>query len=317
MVVEKQISVSDNSSNQKNILSELETIIKTNKIPNALLFTGGNRTFLIKSANNFVTAVNCLKPLEKSFFKIPCSECRSCKKILADMHPDILRIKAENKLIKISAIRSLYQSIISKPNEANIRAVIIEDADTMNEQAQNAFLKMLEEPPSNTFFLLIADNLNSMLPTIISRCRKIWFKPIEKDTIEDGLDCTKDEVNWSERKEWLIKEISNIILNNQNDRFIRLKPLLLAEKLSKDQALLKDSLSIIRSFLRDIAVIRYSTEKINNVDYSNTLENISNKISLKKSILFFKNFYEAERKNQANPSSIRINLESLFLKIAS
>lgn len=317
MVVEKKVSASDYSSNKSTILSELESIIKKNKIPNALLFTGGNHSYLFKSASNFAKAVNCLDPLKEQFFKIPCNQCRSCKKIMVDMHPDIINIKPDNQIIKISAIRELFQLIISKPNEAKMRAIIIENAETMNEQAQNAFLKMLEEPPSNTFFILITENINSMLATIVSRCRNIWFKPIETNNFEavsadkeNNIDCTK-------RRLWLLKEITCLIDSNKQDRFIKLKPLLLAEKLSNEPDRLKDSLAIIRTFLRDLAVIRYRSDKIFNTDQLKILTKISKKISLSKTIYFFKKTYEAERKNLSNPSSVRLNLECLFLKMSS
>ncbi|MCK5313186.1 MAG: hypothetical protein KAJ62_13800 [Desulfobacteraceae bacterium] len=316
MVVEKKISLSDDSSNKPNILSELENIIKSNKVPNALLFTGADNSFLKKSADNFAKSVNCLNPLEKSFFEIPCHTCRSCKKIMAEMHPDIVRISQDNQIIKISAIRNLFQLIISKPNEAKMRAVIIENAETMNEQAQNAFLKMLEEPPANTFFILIADNINSMLATIVSRCRNIWFRQIETNNIESDASSEKNDKDLTDRKRWLLNEITHMIVNNQKDRFIKLKPLLLAEKLSNEPDFLKDSMSIIRTFLRDITIIRYSPDKITNIEYLKILTSISKKTSLQKSIYFFKKLYEAEKKNRSNPSSIRLNLECLFLKIS-
>ncbi len=311
-------------SSSHNVLPELENIIKKNEIPNALLFTGGNVAFLTKTANCFAKAVNCLNPLNKTFFKIPCNECRSCKKITADLHPDILKVIPDNAKIKVAAIRDLYHMIISKPNEAKTRAVIINNADSMNDQAQNAFLKMLEEPPSNTFFILIADNINSLLATIVSRCRSIWFKPEQTKKNKGGLNNKSDDVNsvddididWAEKREWLLKEVSDIISNNKNSSFNRLKPLLLAEKLSNEPDFLKDYLAIIRTFLRDLAVIRYSPDKIINHEYIKPLISISKMIPIKKNILFFKELYRAERKNQASPSSTRLNLETLFLKLS-
>ncbi len=316
MVADKTISVPNNPSNKPNTLSELENIIKKNTIPNALLFTGGNNTFLMKCAINFAKSVNCFEPLEKVFFEIPCNQCRSCKKIMAGMHPDILSISPDNQKIKISAIRDIYQSIISKPNEAKMRAVLIEDAESMNEQAQNAFLKMLEEPPANTFFILIANNINSLLATIVSRCRSIRLQPHETKDMKAFSFNKENDIDWQQRQEWLLREIISIVSNNRNDRFKKLKPLLLAEKLSNEPNLLEGSLSIIRAFLRDITIIRYSSDKITNINYLTNLTNLSKKISLKKSLSFFKELYEAERKNQSNPSSTRLNLETFFLKLS-
>jgi DNA polymerase-3 subunit delta' len=316
MVVEKKISDPDNLYSKSNTISELGNIIKKNSIPNALLFIGDNNTFLEKCAINFAKAVNCLSPLEKSFFKIPCTKCRSCKKIMAEMHPDILTISPDNQKIKISAIRDLYKLIISKPHEAKMRAVIVKNAESMNEQAQNAFLKMLEEPPANTFFILITDNINSLLATIISRCRNIILQS-NKIVNEEAVSIGKEnDIDWPKRREWLLKEIINMINNNKDDQFVRLKPLLLAEKLSNEPDLLKGSLSIVRAFLRDIAIVRYSSDKITNIDYLQILISLSKKISLKKSTLFFKELYNAEMKNQSNPSSLRLNLETLFLKLS-
>lgn len=316
MAVEQKVSVSDNSSNESTALPELANIIKNNNIPNALLFTGGNNTFLKEVANNFAKGANCLNPSDNSFFQISCNQCRSCKKITNSMHPDILHISPDNQTIKIAAIRDLYQLIISKPNEATIRVVIIEDAETMNEQAQNAFLKTLEEPPANTIFILIANNINPLLATIISRCRNIWFKPIEPPDMKAALIKEENDINWTKRRAWLLKETIIIISNNKGSRFKRLRPLLLAEKLSKEPNLLKESLAVIRTFLRDLAIIRYSSNKIINSDYLKTLTSISKRLSLKNNISFFKELYKAERKNQSNPSSIRLNLETLFLKIS-
>ncbi|MCK5097720.1 MAG: hypothetical protein KAR45_06430, partial [Desulfobacteraceae bacterium] len=234
-----------------------------------------------------------------------------------DMHPDIIRIVPENQIIKISAIRNLFQLITSKPNEARMRTIIIENAETMNEQAQNAFLKMLEEPPANTFFILVTDNTNSILATIISRCRNIWFEPVNTSDIKLPLSKEENDIDWAKRREWLLNEIGSLLSNNRKDRFKKLKPLLLAEKLSNEPNLLKDSLSIIRTFLRDLAVIRYNSKKITNIDYLHPLTNISEKLSLKNNMLFFKELYKTERKNLSNPSSIRLNLETLFLKISS
>ena len=270
----------------------------------------------MKCAINFAKSVNCFEPLEKVFFEIPCNQCRSCKKIMAGMHPDILSISPDNQKIKISAIRDIYQSIISKPNEAKMRAVLIEDAESMNEQAQNAFLKMLEEPPANTFFILIANNINSLLATIVSRCRSIRLQPHETKDMKAFSFNKENDIDWQQRQEWLLREIISIVSNNRNDRFKKLKPLLLAEKLSNEPNLLEGSLSIIRAFLRDITIIRYSSDKITNINYLTNLTNLSKKISLKKSLSFFKELYEAERKNQSNPSSTRLNLETFFLKLS-
>ncbi len=305
-------------------LPELKNIIIKNTIPNAMLFTGSSDTFLKKCAVTFGKAVNCLDPArEKPFSQIPCNQCRSCRKIMAGMHPDIITLSPDNGSIKIAAIRELYQLIISNPHEARMRSVLVENAEMMNEQAQNAFLKMLEEPPANTFFILITGNTNRLLATIISRCHTIRIlrnaaSAPEPDFITESREDSdrKGVENLSQRRQWLLKEIICIISDSRDKWFTRLKPLLLAEKLSRETDLLKDSLAIVRDFLRDLAIIRYKSENIINNDYKKDLTGLSGIITPEKSTMFLTELFKTEERNQSNPSSIRLNLESFFLKLS-
>ncbi|MCP4722681.1 MAG: DNA polymerase III subunit delta', partial [Desulfobacteraceae bacterium] len=154
-------------------ISELNFIIQADRIPNALLFSGEKSTGKKERAFEFAKAANCRDTTR------PCNNCLSCKKINAGMHPDIIQVSLaeKKKMISISQIREIGLLISSKPNEAHKRMVLILDADKMNVQAQNALLKVLEEPPENTFFILTATQLAPLLPTILSRCRQIRFFP--------------------------------------------------------------------------------------------------------------------------------------------
>lgn len=90
-------------------------------------------------------------------------------------------------MISISQIREIGLLLSAKPNEALKRMVLIKDADKMNVQAQNALLKMLEEPPKNTFFILTATHTPPLLPTILSRCRQFRFCPPSSHEIQTTL----------------------------------------------------------------------------------------------------------------------------------
>ena len=147
------MSESDQLQYQARAFLELTHIIQTQKIPNSLLFYGNENTKRKKAAFFFAKGCNCLKKRD-----IPCNDCKSCRKIDGKTHPDILIIdlEKEKKIVSISQIRKMGLAIASKPNEARFRMVLILNADKMNPQAQNALLKMLEEPPGKTFFILIA-----------------------------------------------------------------------------------------------------------------------------------------------------------------
>ncbi len=165
-------------------ISELEQIIGTRKIPNGLLFTGNPGAGREQAAHMFAKAVNCT-----SDSHVPCNLCRSCKKIDARMHPDMVHVTLpdKKKVITISQIREMEALTLARPNEARFRMVLISHADHMNTQAQNALLKALEEPARGTFFVLLARDTAKLLPTIRSRVRHLRFRPITGTALADHL----------------------------------------------------------------------------------------------------------------------------------
>jgi len=102
----------------------------------------------------------------------PCKNCADCDKASRHIHPDIITVeRLDNKLIiSVDQIRALKQDVYILPNEAMQKAYIVKDADSMNTNAQNAFLQILEEPPAHTVFVLCTDNPMALLPTVRSRC---------------------------------------------------------------------------------------------------------------------------------------------------
>ena len=111
---------------------------------------------------------------------LPCGVCRACRKAFAGVHPDIIRIQRETddkgrqkKELRVDQIRAMSLDAVVLPNEAERKAYLIEDADRMNLQAQNAALKLLEEPPKGVHFLLCVTNPQLLLPTVRSRCAEL------------------------------------------------------------------------------------------------------------------------------------------------
>lgn len=105
----------------------------------------------------------------------PCGSCRHCQKAQAGIHPDILSVRrdSDRKEIYIAQIRAILADAPIMPNEAEKKVYVIEEADTMNAAAQNAMLKLLEEPPAHAAFLLLAENPGTLLETVRSRCVEI------------------------------------------------------------------------------------------------------------------------------------------------
>lgn len=342
MVIDQTMSDFDQMQYQTKTSLELTHIIQTKKIPNALLFFGNAHTGRKAAAFGFAKGCNCLNGTG-----IACDQCRSCRKIDAETHPDILCISPEKgkKIISISQIRDMGLTLSARPNEAAFRMVLILSADRMNPQAQNALLKMLEEPPEKTFFILIADKISLLLPTIISRCRKIRFKPltdtvIEQQLINDfkvdrqsahiasrtadadlkkamtflNLDEETKEVDWISRRKWLLAALADMI---KTDTALSVsKGLMLSQRLSLDPDLMDDTMAIMKTFFRDVMIFGLQPKKIVNLDFFDAFTDITQRIPLTIFFEWLGDLYEMEKKLTAN-SALRLTLDSFFLKIVT
>lgn len=166
-----------------------------NKLPHAILFSGQ------AGIGKFITGKVLAAALLCSGADAPCGICPSCRALKNELHPDFYVLKPEGKTaqIKIEQIRQMQKDISLAPYIADKRVVLFQNADQMNEAASNCLLKTLEEPVGNVFFILTADNEKKMLPTILSRCMKIYFAPlttkiIEKIMLEHGIEPAKSKI---------------------------------------------------------------------------------------------------------------------------
>lgn len=119
----------------------------------------------------------------------PCGVCRACSVFDAGGHPDIISLSpgGPTDIIKVEAIRGLIEKCAVKPIMGDRRVVIINRAERMNVNAQNAFLKLLEEPEEGTVFLLLCSNMSLILPTVRSRCVLVNVPPSAKEDIESAV----------------------------------------------------------------------------------------------------------------------------------
>ena len=108
----------------------------------------------------------------------PCGACPDCRKAAAGVHPDIVTIGEEGKDINVAMVRALRSDAYIRPNEARRKVYLLPNAHTMNQSAQNALLKLLEEGPPYAAFLLLAENAGAILPTVRSRCETIALSPV-------------------------------------------------------------------------------------------------------------------------------------------
>ncbi|MCP4715530.1 MAG: DNA polymerase III subunit delta' [Deltaproteobacteria bacterium] len=157
-------------------------MLQADHLPHAFMFAGIEGIGKKLTAFALVKALNCLEQTGDA-----CCRCLSCRKIDKLMHPDVHVVEPEKEIIKIDQVLSLQQTLAYKPMEGRMKAVIIDRADTMNLHAANCLLKTLEEPPPQTVLILIVGEAAGMLPTILSRCQRINFYPLNDETVRELL----------------------------------------------------------------------------------------------------------------------------------
>ncbi len=165
--------------------NELESVISSKKLPHAVIIDKGGYSSRVDFAYFLAACSLC-----ESNAAVPCGECRSCVKTFGKIHPDVSVYEREKdrKEFSVKIIRDIIKpSVYVTPNEAAGRVCIIKDAETMNISAQNAFLKILEEPPKNVMFILCCYNAASMLETIRSRATVYSLSSLEDEDDEDTL----------------------------------------------------------------------------------------------------------------------------------
>ena len=110
----------------------------------------------------------------------PCGTCVACKKVYGNIHPDVISISgpAEGKPITVDQIRDLQKDAHIRPNEGERKVYLLEQADRMRDEAQNAMLKLLEEGPKYAVFFLLAENAGGLLQTVRSRCEELTMTPV-------------------------------------------------------------------------------------------------------------------------------------------
>ena len=118
----------------------------------------------------------------------PCLSCAACRKIMANTHPDFITVDdPEKKSVSIELVRDARSDIYVRPNEADKKVYLFPRAHDMGIPAQNALLKVLEEPPSYGVFLLLTDNSEKILPTVRSRCTELSLQPLDPVFLEGHL----------------------------------------------------------------------------------------------------------------------------------
>lgn len=169
---------------QEQIKEHLRNAVATGKVSHAYIIHGEKSSGKEFIAKVFAMALQCEKGEGE-----PCQECHSCKQALSGNHPDIIRVTHEKpNTISVDDIRKQVNGDVAlKPYSSAHKIYLINEAEKMTAQAQNALLKTLEEPPAYAVIFLLTSNINALLPTILSRCVVLNMKPVPDTLVREYL----------------------------------------------------------------------------------------------------------------------------------
>lgn len=169
---------------QEQIKEHMQNALSGKKISHAYIINGEKSSGKEFIAKVFAMALQCERGGTD-----PCQECHSCHQALSGNQPDIIRLTHEKpNTISVDDIRAQINNDVGiKPYSSPYKVYIVNEAEKMTVQAQNAILKTLEEPPEYAVILLLTSNLNSLLPTILSRCVVLNMKPVADELVKKYL----------------------------------------------------------------------------------------------------------------------------------
>jgi len=226
-----------------------------------MLFTGEKESKNKDFAINLSMALNCIENKENIFSF--CSKCRNCRRIKENIHPDFIIVEAKGNGIKVEQIRNLKASLSFRPYEAEKRIVYIKDASLLNLQSGNALLKMMEEPPAATHFVLTAPDSSSVLKTIRSRCQVFRFNLTDLDDLEKkdlySSEQIKNESGISQKN---FELCSNIFKKLLEDNFENFNMIFLAGELISGKKTIESFFTYMLVFFRDLIAGKYLEDKV-------------------------------------------------------
>jgi DNA polymerase-3 subunit delta' len=312
------------------VKTTLKAALAEQRLAHGLIFSGpdgvGKRQFALTLAK----AVNCEVGQNDS-----CDQCAVCHKIAAGDHLDVKFVGPDGAFIKAGQIRQLVDEANYRPFESRKRVFIIDPADAMNETAANALLKTLEEPPETSLLVLITDRLQSLLPTIRSRCQIHAFTPLKTEDVEAFLrrfDSRRDEdirltarlsagcigraleidlSAYHEQRKETIELLKLLGTSSNRARLIRAAEYL-GKKLSREE--FEKRLDILNLLLRDVfrLVVEGPAADVINIDIVPTLQQLAKEWSLTR-IEHLTTQLETLRRNLQQNVHRQVALEEIFL----
>lgn len=312
------------------IVNLLQTSIETNKVNHSYIIDGENKSGKTLIAKTFAKTLLCeLQGVN------PCNKCPSCKSFDTDNNPDVIYVSnKDKKSIGADIVREdINETALIRPFKYKYKIYLIENFNLFTIQAQNAFLKTLEEPPSYVVFLLMTTNYNDLLETILSRSVVLKIKPLLNYDVSSYV-----EENYPEENETVIATIANgnigtaiSLIENEEFKEQREKALFIIKSLLigdlVDTTLLYDEfldykndlenfLSLFLYFYRDVLIYK-NTKNIDNIlqkDKLNDIIELEKKFTENNLLKKIENINISIEKLKHN-TNVQLTIETLMLKL--
>ncbi|MCI0800867.1 MAG: DNA polymerase III subunit delta' [Chloroflexi bacterium] len=326
---------------QDHLLKRLEPTLQQRRQSHAYLLSGPPHVGKMAMAINLSQAVNCLEGPGA-----PCGTCTQCTRIAAGLHADISILipgqgeegRSPKTVIGIDAIKELIHRVSLNPYEGSSSVVIIDGAESMSDDAANALLKTLEEPPPQVMFLLLTANEGAVLPTIRSRCQSMVLVPLSRDAmvqrLVSGHQTTPEQAEHLFRLSrgclgWAIGALDDAqVLEQRQADLEKLQETLdagletrftyaneIATLFGSDRDAAKDLLALWLRWWRDLLLIKEGAEEfLHNADYSDSLRNQASGLSTAEIVQFINRLMQTLSNLDSNVNP-RLAMEVMMLNL--
>ncbi len=315
---------------QEDISANLKNSIKTKTLGHAILFSSDVSTGIML-ANATADSILCKEPVNGN----ACLKCSNCTKTAAGSHPDKFIITAKKNSIGVNEIREVINQIYIKPCNSEYKIFVFEEAYKLTTEAQNALLKILEQPPEYGIIILIVNKEEELLPTVLSRLKKFSVKQPDKDQVAEYLyikypgkrEMARFAATYCEGDpngaEQFIQNDCDFdrrkrILTFLNQLTLREKSVIFdfSKYLTEDKEKLTSDINYIHLFLRDILFLKNGLSKnaIINSDLYSELEKLSSKFSVR-NIENFSSALSTVLENQKKNSALKLSVTTTLISI--
>lgn len=279
------------------VKQQLSFLQQSGRLPHAIVIEGeegiGKRTLAKEIALNLF----CKGTVDK-----PCRSCPQCVKVIKGIHPDVFEYSAAGgaRSFHVDVVRNVKQNVYMQPNEADYKIYILGNCQCMSENAQNAILKILEEPPSYAVFILTVNTKSALLETVLSRSVVISLEGVESKAGADYICSTNENISyddaynavsiWSGNIGKAVESLSDGKMSKINSITDDICKALISDNeydllkacsvFEKNREMLASVLNLLKTVFRDALVNSYNIKSVTGKD--DVIKSISNRLSTDK-----------------------------------